>query len=149
MFSLVQLESAFSIAQTGGVDDDTPSALASIVAYGRADNVYEPTAAAPQIRVYDSATPRDGSGDPIGPDPFAVGQRGWAAYSQQSGRWEFIQRDICAGATTCINVITGVSKSGANLVFTRKQICLPPSCQITDLVDVSIECCEEEGGGSG
>lgn len=147
MLSLVQLDSSFAIAQTGGVDDDTPSALATLVAYSRSGNAYEPTTAAPQIRVYDSATPRDGSGDPAGPAPFASGQRGWAAFSAQSGRWEFIQREPCSGEATCITVLTGVSKSGANLIFTRKQICLPPCTTITDQLDISIECCEEEGGG--
>lgn len=76
------------------------------------------------------------------------GSRGVATWHADSGRWEVVQTDrgSCSpGSLTCVNVITGVTKVDTNLVFTRKQICLPAGATISDLLDISIECCAEEG----
>lgn len=217
--ALVELTGAMSVGATGGADDDALSGTARIVRYSRADNVYAAPAGEPEIVVYYSVGPRDGSGVPLGPAPLAEGDRGWAFFNAQSGRWELVERDrgpwrfeltgtLSAGGNataelvawngsawattgetitvydalemfggaagarglvfwrgdserweivqidscpctaeepTCITVLTGVSVVDENLVFTRKQICLPASVAITDLTSVSIEgCC---GGG--
>jgi hypothetical protein len=76
------------------------------------------------------------------------GSLGVAIWCADSARWEVVQSDhgSCSpGSFTCFNVITGVSKVDTNLVFTRKQICLPAGATITDLLDISIECCADDG----
>jgi hypothetical protein len=96
------------------------------------------TATGDSLTVYDSM------------NSFAApsGSHGVAIWCADSARWEVVQTDrgSCSpGSLTCIDVITGVSKVDANLVFTRKQICLPAGATITDLLDVSIECCADDG----
>lgn len=221
---LVELTAAMSVGQTGGVDDDALSAAARIVMYLRADNTYDAPAGQPEITVYYSIGRRDGNGTPIGPPPLANGERGWAYFNAQSGRWELVERDrgpwrfelaaslspggsasaelvawngstwattgesiavydsldmfggdagarglaiwsadsqrweiiqidsceCSAAEPTCITVLTDVTKVDADLIFARKQICLPASVTITDLTNLVIEgCCADEGGGTG
>jgi hypothetical protein len=216
---LFELTGAMDVGESGGTDDDAVSGTARIVSYSRTDNNYVAPAGQPTFAVYYSVGPRDGGGAPIGPAPLAVGDRGWAFFNAQSGRWELVERDrgpwrfeltgaltpggsataelvewngsawVTTGQTisvydslemfgggagarglvfwrgdsqrweiaqvdscecsaaepTCITVLTGVAVVDENLVFTRKQICLPASVTITDLTSLSIEgCC---GGG--
>lgn len=217
--ALFELVGAMGLGQTGGVDDDAFSGTARIVSYSRADNAYVAPAGQPQIVVYYSVGPRDGSGVPIGPSPLAVGDRGWGFFNAQSGRWELVERDrgpwrfeltgtlsvggsataelvawngsawattgqsitvydalemfggdvgarglvtwrgdssrweiaqidsceCAAGEPNCITVLTGVSVVDENLIFTRKQICLPASVEISDLSSLAIEGCCGEG----
>ena len=221
---LVELTEAMSVGQTGGVDDDALSGTARVVTYLRGDNAYDAPAGQAEVTVYYSLGRRDGSGTPVGPPPLASGERGWAFFNAQSGRWELVERDRgpwrfeltaslapgdsataemvawngstwattgetisvydslnmfggdagarglvvwcadsqrweilqidsceCSSAElTCITVLTDVSLVDANLVFARKQICLPASVTITDLTALVIEgCCSEGGGGTG
>jgi hypothetical protein len=220
---LVEMTGTMSVGQTGGTDDDALSGTASVVAYHRGDNAYAAATELAEITVYYSLG-RQASGTPVGPPPLATGERGWAFFNAQSGRWELVERDrgpwrfeltepIAAGGSasaelvawngsawattgesiavydsldmfggdtgargmavwcadsqrweilqidscecssaelTCITVLTGVSLVDENLVFTRKQLCLPASVTISDLTSISIEgCCAGEGGGTG
>ncbi len=217
--TLVEMTGAMAVGQTGGVDDDALSGTARFVTYLRSDNAYDAPAGQPEITVYHSLGRRNGSGTPIGPPPLAAGERGWAFFNAQSGRWELVERDggpwrfelsaalspggsataelvawngsawattgesiavydsldmfggdagarglivwsadsqrwevtqidscECSSAElTCVTVLTGVSMVEENLIFTRKQLCLPGSVTITDLTSLTIEgCC---GGG--
>jgi hypothetical protein len=78
-----------------------------------------------------------------------AGARGLVTWRSDSQRWEITQIDSCecsAAGPTCINVLTGVSVSGENLVFSRVQLCLPASVTITELTSLSVEgCCGGDG----
>jgi hypothetical protein len=222
--ALVEMTGAMSVGQTGGSDDDSLSGTARIVTYLRSDNTYQAPSGQPEITVYYSIGRRDGGGTPVGPPPLASGDRGWAFFNAQSGRWELVERDRgpwrfeltaslspggsaaaelvawngstweatgeavtvydsldmfggddgawglaiwcadsqrfeviqidsceCSSAElTCITVLTDVSMVEENLIFARKQICLPASVTIADLTSLTIEgCCAGEGGGTG
>ncbi|MEX2187515.1 MAG: hypothetical protein WD875_12005 [Pirellulales bacterium] len=218
--TLVEMIGAMSVGQTGGVDDDAISGAARMVTYSRTDNAYDAPAGQPEITVYHSLGRRDGGGTPIGPPPLAIGERGWAFFNAQSGRWELVERDRgpwrfeltgtlspggsataelvawngsawattgdsitvydslamfgggagarglivwsadsqrweiiqidsceCSSAElTCVTVLTDVSMVDLNLIFTRKQLCLPASVTISDLVSLTIEGCCGSGG---
>lgn len=84
--------------------------------------------------------------DGLGSFSGGNGDRGWATFWPDSGRWEIQQMDngCSSGTTTTLTVITDVQKSGADLIFTRRQLTLPSCVTITSLGDLTIEaCCAE------
>ncbi len=78
----------------------------------------------------------------------AAGARGLVFWRADSERWEIAQIDSCecsSAELTCVTVLTGVSMVDANLVFTRKQLCLPASVTVSDLTNVVVEgCCADD-----
>lgn len=78
-----------------------------------------------------------------------AGARGLVFWCADSARWEIAQIDSCECASaelTCITVLTGVAMVDENLVFTRKQVCLPAMVTISELANLVIEgCCAGDG----
>ena len=89
---LVVLTEQLSIGQTSGTDDDSTSAAASIVHYDRDSNDYITATELAPITVYHVLTDHDTLNDPVGAAPLGPGDRAWAYFNSQSGRWEILHQ---------------------------------------------------------
>jgi hypothetical protein len=210
---LFELTGNLTVHQSGGVDDDAFSVTAKPIHYNRGSNDYAGRDDLAEVTLYDVLARHDGSNNSLGPPPLAEGDRTWAYFNSQSGRWELLRypltlarfeldatlatgggaaatavlwngTDWTASGTSlvvydslemfasaaggrgvaaffpdagrweilqlendpsaspiCLDVLTGVSKVGCDLVFTRKQICLPTGSTSTDLASLTIEDC--------
>lgn len=85
---LFELTADLAVAETGGADDDVPSASARYVLYRRASNDYTVDVTGGETTLYDVLVRRDVSSEPVGIAPLKSGQRTWAIFNEQSGRWE-------------------------------------------------------------
>ncbi|MCH8923733.1 MAG: hypothetical protein IIA67_11385 [Planctomycetes bacterium] len=87
-FRLFELQADLAIGTTDAVTDDVPSALARHVHYRRSSNTYSETTHLDDVTVYDVGVMRDAGGIPIKTPSVGEGDRVWATFNAQSGRWE-------------------------------------------------------------
>jgi hypothetical protein len=85
---LFELTAALAVGTTDSQPDDVPSAAADHVHYLRDSNEYDSTDDIGSVTLYDVGVLRDGTNAPIKTPSVGTGDRVWATFNEQSGRWE-------------------------------------------------------------
>jgi len=114
---LFELKTDLAIGSTDSVSDDVPSATARHVHYRRSNNTYGETTHLKDVTLYDVAVLRDTGGNPIKTPSLGTGDRVWALFNAQSGRWEmFPPRPLIRFALNATLVLGG-SASATELIY--------------------------------